>query len=178
MTTRPWLGPSIATLSLFGLTLACGSSQGNSQTAGGAAGMSESGGTGNGGAGNGGAGQSGGASNPGDGIGRYTVFELDVPFAEAYLEGVDLPQRQVRMKLPEGMLEINAPLTAEEKAQAKTFDEQLKNAKASVQAAPDGDLKAEAERDIEAAERLFADGHTERAEAALRQAVAVVPPKA
>jgi 16S rRNA processing protein RimM len=43
--------------------------------------------------------------------------KYDVPFAEAYLEGVDLPQRQVRMKLPEGMLEINAPLTAEEKAQ-------------------------------------------------------------
>jgi 16S rRNA processing protein RimM len=42
----------------------------------------------------------------------------DVPFAEAYLESVDLPQRQVRMKLPEGMLEINAPLTAEEKKQS------------------------------------------------------------
>jgi 16S rRNA processing protein RimM len=44
--------------------------------------------------------------------------QYDVPFAEAYLEGVDLPQRQVRMTLPEGMLEINAPLTAEEKAQS------------------------------------------------------------
>ncbi len=43
--------------------------------------------------------------------------KYDVPFAEAYLEGVDLPQRQVRMRLPEGMLEINAPLTAEEKSQ-------------------------------------------------------------
>jgi 16S rRNA processing protein RimM len=44
----------------------------------------------------------------------------DVPFAEAYLEGVDLPQRQVRMKLPDGMLEINAPMTAEEKVLQKT----------------------------------------------------------
>jgi 16S rRNA processing protein RimM len=44
----------------------------------------------------------------------------DVPFAEAYLESVDLPQRQVRMKLPEGMLEINAPMTAEEKVLQKT----------------------------------------------------------
>ena len=44
--------------------------------------------------------------------------KYDVPFAEAYLEGVDLRQRQVRMTLPEGMLEINAPLTAEEKAQS------------------------------------------------------------
>ncbi len=41
--------------------------------------------------------------------------KFDVPFAEAYLEGVDTAQRQVRMNLPEGMLEINAPVTAEEK---------------------------------------------------------------
>lgn len=44
--------------------------------------------------------------------------KYDVPFAEAYMESVDLPQRQVRMKLPEGMLDVNAPLTAEEKAQS------------------------------------------------------------
>jgi len=43
--------------------------------------------------------------------------KFDVPFAEAYLESVDLAQRQVRMNLPEGMLEINAPVTAEEKRQ-------------------------------------------------------------
>jgi 16S rRNA processing protein RimM len=41
--------------------------------------------------------------------------KFDVPFAEAYLEGVDTTQRQVRMNLPEGMLEVNAPVTAEEK---------------------------------------------------------------
>jgi 16S rRNA processing protein RimM len=43
--------------------------------------------------------------------------KFDVPFAEAYLDGVDIAQRQVRMSLPEGMLEINAPVTAEEKQQ-------------------------------------------------------------
>jgi 16S rRNA processing protein RimM len=43
--------------------------------------------------------------------------KVDVPFAEAYLEGVDAVKREVRMQLPEGMLEINAPLTAEEKRQ-------------------------------------------------------------
>jgi len=42
---------------------------------------------------------------------------FDLPFAEAYLEGVDAPQKQVRMRLPEGMLEVNAPLTKEEKQQ-------------------------------------------------------------
>jgi len=41
--------------------------------------------------------------------------KFDLPFAEAYLEGVDIVRRQVRMNLPEGMLEINAPLTPEEK---------------------------------------------------------------
>jgi hypothetical protein len=43
-----------------------------------------------------------------------------VPFAVAYLEGVDLGQRQVRMILPEGMLEINAPVTAEEKQEQQS----------------------------------------------------------
>jgi 16S rRNA processing protein RimM len=43
------------------------------------------------------------------------VTKYDVPFAEAYLEGVNIAQRQVRMNLPEGMLEINAPMTEEEK---------------------------------------------------------------
>jgi 16S rRNA processing protein RimM len=40
---------------------------------------------------------------------------LEVPFAEAYLESVDVEHKQVRMKLPEGLLDVNAPLTAEEK---------------------------------------------------------------
>jgi len=43
--------------------------------------------------------------------------EYDVPFAEAYVEGVDLAGRELRMRLPEGILEINAPLTADEKLQ-------------------------------------------------------------
>ncbi len=41
--------------------------------------------------------------------------KFDVPFAEAYLEGVDIKHREVRMTLPEGMLDINAPMTPEEK---------------------------------------------------------------
>jgi 16S rRNA processing protein RimM len=51
--------------------------------------------------------------------------KFDVPFAEAYLlgvdrEGVDLAQQRVRMNLPEGMLEINAPITAEEKQEQQS----------------------------------------------------------
>jgi 16S rRNA processing protein RimM len=40
---------------------------------------------------------------------------VEIPFAEAYLDGVDTKRKQVRMRLPEGLLEVNAPLTAEEK---------------------------------------------------------------
>ena len=39
----------------------------------------------------------------------------EIPFAEAYLERVDLERKQVRMRLPEGMLDVNAPLTHQEK---------------------------------------------------------------
>jgi 16S rRNA processing protein RimM len=52
-------------------------------------------------------------------------FEL--PFAEAYLEGVDVARRQVRMRLPEGMLEINAPVTAEEKQRQRTAGKRKRN---------------------------------------------------
>jgi len=55
--------------------------------------------------------------------------KFDVPFAEAYLENVDIAQRQVRMNLPEGMLEINAPMTAEEKQEQARPTEQKKGKK-------------------------------------------------
>ena len=42
---------------------------------------------------------------------------FDIPFAEEFLEAVDVEKRQVRMRLPEGMLDVNAPMTAEEKQQ-------------------------------------------------------------
>ncbi len=51
-----------------------------------------------------------------------TGKKFDVPFAEAYLEDVSMARRQVRMNLPEGMLEVNAPVTAEEKKQQKEED--------------------------------------------------------
>jgi len=41
--------------------------------------------------------------------------EYEIPYAEAYLEGVDLKNRRIQMLLPEGLLEVNSPLTAEEK---------------------------------------------------------------
>jgi len=54
----------------------------------------------------------------GKGQGRQkTLYEI--PFAEAYLAGVDLAAKQVRMRLPEGLLQINAPLTEEEKREER-----------------------------------------------------------
>ena len=46
---------------------------------------------------------------------RHGGEEHLVPFAAEFLESIDLEHKQVRLKLPEGMLEIGAPLTEEEK---------------------------------------------------------------
>jgi 16S rRNA processing protein RimM len=43
----------------------------------------------------------------------------EIPFAEAFLEKLDLDKRQVRMKLPEGLLEVNALLAKEEKERSR-----------------------------------------------------------
>jgi 16S rRNA processing protein RimM len=39
----------------------------------------------------------------------------EIPFAQVYLEKVDLEGKQVRMRLPEGLLDVNAPLREDEK---------------------------------------------------------------
>jgi len=41
----------------------------------------------------------------------------EIPYAEAYLKKVDVTQRRIEMQLPEGLLDVNAPLSAEEKLQ-------------------------------------------------------------
>jgi 16S rRNA processing protein RimM len=45
--------------------------------------------------------------------------EREIPFAQAYLESVDLEHRRIRMLLPDGMLELDAPLSTEEKEQQR-----------------------------------------------------------
>lgn len=45
--------------------------------------------------------------------------EWEIPYAEAYLNSVDPERKQIRMQLPEGLLEVNAPLTPEEKQQQR-----------------------------------------------------------
>jgi 16S rRNA processing protein RimM len=39
---------------------------------------------------------------------RGAKLPYEIPFAEAYLEKLDLERKQVRMRLPEGLLEVNA----------------------------------------------------------------------
>ena len=43
--------------------------------------------------------------------------EYEIPFAQAFLQKADLGAKQIRMLLPEGLLDVNAPLTDEEKQQ-------------------------------------------------------------
>jgi len=43
------------------------------------------------------------------------AVEYEIPFAEAYLKRVAPQDKRIEVSLPEGMLEVNAPLSAEEK---------------------------------------------------------------
>ena len=41
--------------------------------------------------------------------------ELEIPFAQEFLVRIDLEAKRIEMKLPEGLLDVNAPLSEEEK---------------------------------------------------------------
>jgi len=45
--------------------------------------------------------------------------EYEIPFAQAFLQNFDLGRKEIRMLLPEGLLEVNAPLTEDEKQQQR-----------------------------------------------------------
>lgn len=48
--------------------------------------------------------------------------EYLIPFAAAYIEELDVSQKRLVMQLPEGMLELDAPLNEEEKQRQKKQD--------------------------------------------------------
>ena len=51
--------------------------------------------------------------------------ELEIPFAQEFLVRINLEGKRIEMNLPEGLLDVNAPLTAEEKRQQRaSSDEQ------------------------------------------------------
>jgi 16S rRNA processing protein RimM len=43
--------------------------------------------------------------------------EIEIPYAQEFLVRIDLEHKRIEMNLPEGLLEVNAPLTDEEKKQ-------------------------------------------------------------
>jgi 16S rRNA processing protein RimM len=45
--------------------------------------------------------------------------ELEIPYAQEFLVRVDLEYKRIEMTLPEGLLDVNAPLTDDEKQQQK-----------------------------------------------------------
>ena len=51
--------------------------------------------------------------------------EHEIPYAEAYLKKADFEHKTIYMNLPEGMLELNAPLSAEEKEQQKISNKKM-----------------------------------------------------
>ena len=46
--------------------------------------------------------------------------ELLIPYAEEFVTAVNFPERRIEMRLPEGLLELKAPLSAEEKQRQKS----------------------------------------------------------
>jgi 16S rRNA processing protein RimM len=46
---------------------------------------------------------------------RAGAKQFEIPYAEVFLKSLDLGQKQIHMALPDGLLEVNAPLTEEEK---------------------------------------------------------------
>jgi len=46
---------------------------------------------------------------------RVSGKEVLIPFAKAYLARIDVPQKRIEMRLPAGLLDIDAPITDEER---------------------------------------------------------------
>jgi 16S rRNA processing protein RimM len=46
--------------------------------------------------------------------------ELEIPFAQEFLARVDLEAKRIEMNLPEGLLDVNAPLSEEEKQRQRS----------------------------------------------------------
>jgi 16S rRNA processing protein RimM len=57
----------------------------------------------------------------------------EIPYAEAYIKSVDLAHKKIALELPQGILELNAPLSAEEKQeQAAIRNERVPRKKSQV----------------------------------------------
>ena len=62
-------------------------------------------------------------------VGRCeSTTELLVPYAEEFVKNLDLPAKRLDMELPEGLLDLDAPLSGEEKQRQKTEADEAKSA--------------------------------------------------
>jgi 16S rRNA processing protein RimM len=50
--------------------------------------------------------------------------ELEIPYAQEFLVKTDLEHKRIEMNLPEGLLDVNAPLTDEEKKQQRASSDE------------------------------------------------------
>jgi 16S rRNA processing protein RimM len=50
-------------------------------------------------------------------------IEYEIPFAKAYIVKIDIAGRRLEMSLPAGLLEVNAPLTEEERRARQALSE-------------------------------------------------------
>src|SRR5579862_1125855 len=50
---------------------------------------------------------------------QMSAREIEIPYAEAYVQSVEMDRKEIRLLLPEGMLDLDAPLTDEEKLQQR-----------------------------------------------------------
>ncbi|MBT9333042.1 ribosome maturation factor RimM [Paracidobacterium acidisoli] len=57
---------------------------------------------------------------PSSGPGKRKEQDALIPFAKAWLEAIDVEQQRIEMRLPAGLLEINAPMTKEEQREIET----------------------------------------------------------
>jgi 16S rRNA processing protein RimM len=55
-------------------------------------------------------------------------LEFLVPYAEAFLKSADLPARRIEFELPEGLLELQTPLSDEEKQRQKLEADEARKA--------------------------------------------------
>ncbi len=57
-----------------------------------------------------------------------TKQEILLPYAEEFLKSADFPHRRIEMKLPEGLLTLDSPLSGEEKQRQKTEADEVRSA--------------------------------------------------
>ena len=59
--------------------------------------------------------------------------DLEIPFADQFIQKIDTQGKRIDMRLPEGLLDVNAPLTSEEKQQQVELQKQASTREPRIQ---------------------------------------------